>query len=1111
MQHPVNAWQEAVVIPTYPAGTPEKNPMFLEKRVYQGSSGVVYPHAVIEKIHDEKISKTYQAVFLENQYLKIMILPELGGRIQMAYDKVKQRHFVYYNQVIKPALVGLTGPWVSGGIEFNWPQHHRPSTFEPVDFTISENKDGSKTVWVNEVERMFRTKGMAGFTLYPGKAFLEIKGRLYNRTPFPQTFLWWANPAVKVNEYYQSIFPPDVYAVYDHGRRDTSAFPVAKGVYYKVDYAPGTDISRYSNIPVPTSYMAVSSRYNFVGGYEHDSNGGLLHVADHHIAPGKKQWTWGHGEFGRAWDKNLTDTDGPYIELMTGVYTDNQPDFSWIQPGEQKEFTQYFMPYREVGAVKNASKEAVVNLEFQGNEAQVKLYVTAAYTRLELMLAAGGAVLFSEEFSSSPETPYLKHVPLAGSFSPTDIQLTVTDTITGKQLVSYQQEPAAAAEIPAPATAARLPADIADNEQLFLTGQHLEQYRHATFQPTDYYSEALRRDARDARCNNALGLWYLRRGQFAKAEPLLRQAIETITLRNPNPYDGEAYYNLGWCLKMQGRHAAAYSAFYKSVWNDAWQHSGYLNLARIETQHSQYEAALEFVQKSLVRNWHSHTARHLQAALYRKLNMLPEALQVIRESLELDPFNFGCLFERYLLLQTADAAAAEETLAHLKTISRGWHHNFTEYAFDYAHAGLYAEAAALLLVFKNYFPANTLVEYYLGWFAFEAGKLEDALTHYNAAALLSPDFVFPNKIEDVPVLQTAVMLNPADAKAHYYLGNFWYDKRQYEEAVQCWETSVQLDAHFPTAHRNLSLAYYNKQHDSAKALAAMETAFALDTSDARVLMELDQLYKKLNREHAQRLQFLETHLQLVVQRDDLYLERVTLYNHLGLHREAAALMEGRVFHPWEGGEGKVVNQYVTAHVEMAKAALRNNEPAKALELLMAAETYPANLGEGKLYGARENDIHYWKGIAFELLEQHDRAHEYFRKATEGNSQPVQAIFYNDPQPDKIFYQGLAWQKLAGANAAAAVFQPLIDFGKTHLHDEVTLDYFAVSLPDLLVFDASLNLNNHIHCIYLMALGHLGLGDPEAGKLFKQVLALNINHQGALVHQKMTETLPGAAF
>src|SRR5947199_356727 len=181
----VKAWEEKVTIPTYAIGKPEKNPMFLEKRVYQGSSGVVYPHAVIESISDCKSEKQYTALYLENAYLK-------------------------------------------------------------------------------------------------------ITGKLFNGTPFPQTFLWWSNPAVKVNDHYQSVFPPDVYAVFDHGKRDVSSFPIAKGIYYKVNYAPGTDISRYKNIPVPTSYMAIQSQYDFIGGYEHDTQAGMLHVADHHISPGKK-------------------------------------------------------------------------------------------------------------------------------------------------------------------------------------------------------------------------------------------------------------------------------------------------------------------------------------------------------------------------------------------------------------------------------------------------------------------------------------------------------------------------------------------------------------------------------------------------------------------------------------------------------------------------------------------------------------------------------------------------------------------------------------------------------------------------------------------------------
>lgn len=360
---PVKVWQERVEIPTYETGPQDIHPMFLENRVYQGSSGAVYPYGVTDTLSEQKTLKSWQAVWLENDYIKVMILPELGGRVHRAWDKVKQRDFVYHNEVIKPALVGLLGPWISGGIEFNWPQHHRPTTFMPVDFTLEAHEDGAQTVWVGETEPMHGLQVMTGFTLRPERAALEIASRVYNGNATPRHFLWWANPAVKGGEGHQSVFPPDVTAVFDHGKRAVSAFPIATGTYYKVDYSAGVDISRYKNVPVPTSYMAEKSQYDFVGAWCHDEDGGLLHVANHHIAPGKKQWSWGHSEFGQAWDKSLTDNNGPYIELMTGIFADNQPDFTWLDAYEEKRFEQYFLPYHSLGMVQNASRDAVIKLQ----------------------------------------------------------------------------------------------------------------------------------------------------------------------------------------------------------------------------------------------------------------------------------------------------------------------------------------------------------------------------------------------------------------------------------------------------------------------------------------------------------------------------------------------------------------------------------------------------------------------------------------------------------------------------------------------------------------------------------------------------------------------------
>ncbi len=1101
----VDVWKEIVTLPTYETGKPEKNPVFIEKRVYQGSSGAVYPYPVVEKIEDEKVDKEYQAVFLENEFVKIMILPELGGRVQMAYDKTKKRHFVYYNHVVKPALVGLTGPWISGGIEFNWPQHHRPSTYSPVDFSIKKNKDGSATVWCSELERMFRTKGMAGFTLYPDKNYLEIKVKLYNKTSFPQTFLWWANPAVKVNDAYQSVFPPDVNAVFDHGKRDVSSFPIAKGTYYKVDYSPGTDISRYKNIPVPTSYMAITSKYNFVGGYENDVQGGLLHVANHHVSPGKKQWTWGNGDFGQAWDRNLTDHDGPYIELMCGVYTDNQPDFTWLMPNEQKDFVQYFMPYRDLGVVKNASRDAMVNIELKDGSLLVKAYTTGIFPQSKVQVKKENQLLFSKKYDASPKISFENKIPFTEN-NLEGISIEVIDA-EGKILVAWQWEGPNENEIPEAAKPAKQPEEIEHNEQLFLTGLHLEQYRHATYSPLPYYEEALKRDAGDVRCNNAMGLWLMRKAKFREAEVYFRKAIATLTQRNPNPYDGEPLYNLGLALKYQDKNQEAYDYFYKATWNAAWQNSGYLNIAQLDAKRGDFSLALTHIEKSIAKNTQDHKALHLQVAILRKLGNTTKAKELAHNYLQEDGFNFGLWYEKYLL--TNDNADLE----NLHLLIRQNIHNYIEYALDYAAAGMFDDAISLLesgiVKDDSCYPMSF---YYLGSFYEAHGDLKNAKAYYLKGAKANPEYCFPNQIEAVTALQQALVQNPTDAKAYYYLGNFWYAARQYKEAISCWEASIKLDESFPTAHRNLALGYFNKADKKEEAVKCLEKAFALDTKDSRILMELDQLYKRCNYDVIFRLIFMEEHLEVLQERDDLYLERASLYNLLGRPEKAYTLLKNRKFHPWEGGEGKVVGQYVIALVEIAKQEIKQGNYKSAINSLNKAQIYPENLGEGKLAGASENDIHYWLGVAYEKLNQVHEAKTYWEEAASGLSEPSAAIFYNDQQPDKIFYQGLALLKLDRLPEAQERFNTLISYGKNHLEDTISIDYFAVSLPDLLIWEGDLDQNNQLHCLYMQGLGLLGLGKREkALSLFDKVLLLEKAHMGVTLHRNLIQLLENNEF
>jgi len=1097
----VKVWTEKIKIPTYKIGKPDKNPMFLEKRVYQGSSGVVYPHAVIDKVYDEKEDKEWLACFLENDYLKVMILPEIGGRIQMAYDKTNDYHFVYYNQVIKPALVGLAGPWISGGIEFNWPQHHRPSTFDAVDYAIEKNEDGSATVWVNEYEKMFRTKCALGFTLYPNKAYIELHAKLYNRTPFPQSFLWWANPAVSVNEHYQSVFPPDVYAVYDHGKRDVSSFPIATGTYYKVDYSPGTDISRYNNIPVPTSYMAVNSRFDFVGGYDHNRKAGLMHIADHHISPGKKQWTWGCGEFGKAWDRQLTDEDGPYFELMCGVFTDNQPDFSWIMPNETRHFKQYFMPYKEIGYVKNASVDAMINLEISDTEIISQVYVTQPRL-VTIELRYREQILFSEKEQLSPEKSYYKAIENVTEVeNPQDFTLSVFDE-NNDLLISYSPIEKKADGIPDPAAPIPQPEEVPTIEELYLAGLHLEQYRHATYSAVDYYKEGLKRDSGDIRCNNGLGLVYLRRGQFEDAELHFRNAVKRTIKHNPNLYDGECLYNLGLALKFQNKLEEAFDVFYKASWNAAWQDNAFLQMAYISNIKQDFEQASTFLQQALMRNFESQKIRHLNALVLRKSGRLDEANQFIQESLQQDRFAYGILFEEYLLLKNSNAALAEEKLQNLKTLMRNDADTYIEISIDYLNGGNYEDANCILSRLPEDI-AHPMIHYYKAYYCIKSGRKDEAVLSVHKGSSCSPDCIFPNRVEDIGVLQNAIALNEQDYKAWYYLGNLFYDKKRYKDAIEAWERSIKINDLFATAHRNLGIAYYNRLNRKEEALLHYERAFEIDSTDSRVLFELDNLYKRLKKSPVERLSFLKNYEPLVKERDDLYIEYVTLHTMTGHVEEAGKLLLGRNFHPWEGGEGKVSGQYVTIHIELAKIAIKKGAFDIAVELLEKARIYPHSLGEGKLFGTLENDIDYWMGCAFELLNHHQKAEAFWINAATTDIELKPAVFYNDQQPEKIFYKALSLIKLGRIAEAENCFFDFIKYGEEHLDEVVKTDFFAVSLPDLMIFDDDLTLRNNIHCYYLAGLGYFGLENYKlAEENFKKALALEPAHPGVQVHLNM---------
>ena len=1075
----VRAWEKEIVLPTYAAQPADPNPMFLEKRVYQGSSGKVYPNAFTERISASKSDRSYKAIYLENEYVRLMVLPELGGRIHVGQDKTNGYDFFYRQNVIKPALVGLLGPWISGGVEFNWPQHHRPSTFMPVHASIEKGEDGSATVWLSEHDPMLRMKGMVGVCLHPGRSVVEARVRLYNRTSLPQTFLWWANVAVRVHDEYEVFFPPDVSFVADHAKRAVSYFPIARNFYYGVDYTGGVDLRWYKNIPVPTSYMVTASNYDFFGGYDHAREAGFVHVADRHVAPGKKLWTWGSGEFGKAWDRNLTDSDGPYVELMAGVYTDNQPDFSWLAPYETKRFSQFWYPIQKIGPISCANVRVAISVKEIGEGIRIGLASSERLSDCSVRVYRGEEILSETTVDVAPGEPGTGVIE--GLHKLDTLRFEVRDA-GDDLLIAYRPETADSAELPEPATEPLAPEEIESADELYITGLHLEQYRHATRAPEPYWEEGLRRDPGDARLNNAMGLVALRRGEFICAESYFRNAIARLTRRNPNPRDGEAYYYLGLALVMQQRADEAYSAFYKATWNYAWRSAGYFELAKIECARGNFGKALEHSRESLRTEADNLKVRDLVAAVLRRMGRRREAKEVLTETLRCDPLDLLALVERCF----ADSQSVEITDCDALAMLDDDIQTSLDVAYDYVAAGLLEEAHVLLqkIAAHSDFP---MVLYTLAWLADRLGDNDAANEYRRRAARASSLYCFPSRLEEMIVLQETLQKNPRDAKANYYLGNFYYDRKRYEDAIACWRRSVAVDPTFSIPWRNLGIAEYNVRHEPNAALADYMKAFAVNPSDPRLLYELDQLKKRMHSDPSERLSALQARLDLVAQRDDLTIEYVTLLNMTGQHEQALRILLSRRFSPWEGGEGLVSGQYVEAHTALGRIAMEAGDFSSAAWHFHQARSYPDNLGEGKHLLTLERQLDYWEGLALEGSGDIERAQTLYRAA----AAPL-------PGPSvHSYYRALALRQLDRDGEAENVLNDLLSYAREHRNDEPAIPYFATSLPNFLLFEDDLGERNRVDCLLLEGYAELGLRHPErALELFREVARLDPSNGSA---------------
>jgi len=925
-------------------------------------------------------------------------------------------------------------------------------------------------------------KWLIGITLYPGKSYLEATVKLFNRTPVPNSMLYWANVAVHVDENFQVIFPPSVELTTFHSKIDFSHWPVSNETYRGVDYR-GKDISWWKVHPEGTSFFAWNLQEDFMGGYDHAKKAGVVHVANHNVVTGAKLWEWGTGPSAKVWDKILTDTDGPYAELMVGAFSDNQPDYSWIKPHEVKTFKQYWYPVREIGGFKKANLDAVANLELKaGNVALIGFNASSAFPGAKALLQAGNKTVFEKVFDIGPDKPFRQEVPVPAGIQETDLRVSLV-AADGRELIAYQPISRKNPPLPDTAKAPAAPKDIKTNEELYLTGLRVEQIHNPTVDPLQYYLEAVKRDPGDSRSNTALGINYLKRGRYEDAATHLRKAIERISAEYTRPLNTEAYYYLGLALRAQGQFKEAYDNFYRATWDSAFHSTGYYQLAELSARAGNYVQASEQVRETLATNALDSRALSLQAALLRKLGRFGEAQQAAARIVEADPLDFLARNEQCLAETKAGSQSARQTLATLRELMRDDVQSYLELAADYMSWGAWPEAIEVLrrpvdsqMKFAATYP---LVHYYLGYLYEQSGDSGRAAEYYRNAQTMPADYCFPFRLETEEVLKAALKLNPSDSKAHYYLGNLLYDL-QPQKAVAHWEKSRELDASFALVHRNLGWGYYRALSDVPKAIQSYEQAVGRANQDPRWYLELDNLYELGNVEPTRRLATLEKNHKALVDRKEALTREIMVLLLNGKLDQAIDYLTNNFFHVREGG-GEIREVYVDAHLLKGLKLANEKKHREALVHFEKASEYPENLSIGRPKNDRRAaQVAYYTGSAHEALGDVGKAKDYYRQGAEQQILPQWS--------EARFYQGLCLQKLGRDSEARSIFDRLVETGQRRLAEDGSSDFFAK------FGEQETRQAQKASAHFLMALGLLGQGQRDQARTeLEQAAKMNQSH------------------
>ena len=943
--------EERQTIRTYPFGDPDPIPS-----LYQDEG--MYPYFRFDGFSHDGELQEWTVVRLENPYIDVTVLPEVGGKVWGGIEKSTGHEFIYKNDVLKFRDIAVRGPWTSGGVEHNFSVYgHAPTTATPVHYLTRQHEDGSASVILGATDWTSRTKWRVRLTVPEDAAYLEIENFWFNPTPLSGLRYHWLNAAAQARDDLQFFFPGDHYI--GHGG-DAHPWPID---------SQGRNLSYYRNNDFggSKSYHVLGAYTDFYGGYWHDWDVGFGHWGRHADMPGKKVWIWSLARSGAIWEDLLTDDDGQYVEAQAGrqfnqtlgsAGTSFGPRF--FPPYVTDTWTETMFPVKATGGMVDAARYGVLNVDHAGDTVEIAVHALEAIDD-SLRVVADGEPIHTEAVVLDPMEVVRRRIALPSERS------TITVSVGGPALQYTSDESANDLDRPVRTTVAP---DNASAEWRFRSGERHHKARRYE-QALSTYQEVLAQEPTHSRTLIRVAELYYRRAEYERSIEYAARALELDT------YDPGANFIYGIAQRQTGDLVNAKEALGWAARSLEHRSGAYTQRAGIELQEGHFERAAEYARRALDYNANNLSAYEALATGLRHQNRLNEAREVLTQLEEKDPLSHFARFERYLL------APSEEHLTAFTAMIRGEfpHETYLELAVQYANWGRINEALQVL----EEAPPDPIAHYWLAYLYREQSSAASR-AHLQAALAGSPELVFPFRQETLSVLEWALEQDAASPSDHwktrYYLGALYWSKHRTQRATELFDACGDTPDFAPFYVARASLQDELPSVSAANASIAddLHRATELDPSEWRAWRALVTHYSATDA-YDEALRVARAAYDRFPVNYYIELEHAAMLLENGQYAASARVLDQARVLPHEGAQrGHML--FEQTHALLAIQKMKRENYDEAVYHLERSKAWPEHLGVGRPFSPDQRLQNYMEAHAHRQLGNGSRARAQLRAVAE---------------------------------------------------------------------------------------------------------------------------------